>query len=725
MPTRSASCPQRATWFAIYQTHPEEAAGYVAEFVHPLTIGALLTLPVALAVLLAMARSPRPRLPRRARPLALGLAGVVLWQTGGTSNEVRLVSSLAAYGQMLAAYRDVAARRSTSWREIAAQRTRRGPELMVVVIGESTSRNHMGLYGYFRDTTPRLSALAGDLVVLTDAISSHSHTIHVLPQVLTLADVDNGLDYTDPQAYSIVEILKAAGVETWWLSNQKRMGVWDDQVAVLAQAADHVEFVTRRLGRNAAPGFDARLLPAFREAVRAPGEAKVIFVHLIGTHWPYDQRYPKRFARFAGPLGPSLTGDLRLPDELVAKVDSYDNAVLYQDHVLGELIDILSREGPPASSLLYVSDHGESPLEGTGHDAARFGRGHVEIPLLLWFSDTFEERHPDLVRRLRSNRDQPFMTDELEDVVLDLAGIASPDLEPTRSPLRADFALPRRLTLAGELDYDAHPDPFLEAKRNLAALRNQRPDLHEKTWAHRVNSLGKLGEAIGIFAGVELDLVFDAERGRLEVRHPPVASSGLWLEDVLAYLQRQTAQPRLWLDLKDIDLRNVGPVALRLLELDRTFGLKHRAIVETSFTGPGLERLADAGFYLSYYLPSRPIRRALKAQRAEELRELAARIASVVERHGARAVSFEFGLEPFVRDHLGELVERRGLDLLTWDLTLDSARRPLRRARPAPRLGPAPRGDPGLVPLALRSLIRAPPSPRRRRRRLAQTEPAG
>jgi hypothetical protein len=341
--------------------------------------------------------------------------------------------------------------------------------------------------------------------------------------------------------------------------------------------------------------------------------------------------------------------------------------------VLGELIDILSTEGPPASSLLYVSDHGESPLAGTGHDAARFGRGHVEIPLLFWFSDGFEERHPDLVRRLVANREQPFMTDELEDAVLDLAGIASPDLEPARSPFRAELATPPRRTLGGKLDYDAHRDPFLEAKRNLAELRRQRPDLYEKTWAHRVNSLGKLSEAIQVFAGVELDLVFDAGRGQLEVRHPPVASSGLWLEDVLAYLQRQTAQPRLWLDLKDIDERNVGAVALHLLELDRIFGLKDRAIVETSFTGPGLNRLSDAGFYLSYYLPSRPIRRALKAQRAEELRALAARIGRVVERHGARAVSFASGSQPFVRDQLGELVDRHGLDLLTWDLSLDSA----------------------------------------------------
>ena len=128
----------------------------------------------------------------------------------------------------------------------------------------------------------------------------------------------------------------------------------------------------------------------------------------------------------------------------------------------------------------------------------------------------------------------------------------------------------------------------------------------------------------------------------------------------------------------------------RLLALDRAFGLKDRAIVETSFTGDGLARLSAAGFYVSYYLPTRPIRRALKAGQSGELRAAAERIAGVVERHGARAVSFGHGLYPFARDHLGGLADARELDFLTWDLTLDSARASfaerLARRHPDPRL---------------------------------------
>ena len=69
---------------------------------------------------------------------------------------------------------------------------------------------------------------------------------------------------------------------------------------------------------------------------------------------------------------------------------------------------------------------------------------------------------------------------------------------------------------------------------------------------------------------------------------------------MLGYLRRQGAEVRLWLDLKDVDQGNVEGVIDRLLELDRAFGLKDRAIVETSFTGAGLARLSAAGFDLSY-----------------------------------------------------------------------------------------------------------------------------
>lgn len=670
----AGALPTRTELFAIYQTDSDEALAYLTEVVGVAPVIGAAALLLLVVGLLARARPLVPGMPLALHATIAVPVGLGLWATADASNELRVLSTATEYHDLLREYRRVAAERQTAHGQIEASQRRSGPEVHVVVIGESTTRNHMGLYGYFRDTTPQLSDMADDLVVFTDVISSHSHTMHVMQKTLTLADVENRLDYTDPEAYSVIELLKAAGVRTYWLSNQKRFGVWDSHVSVLAQAADQVTFISRRLGKRVQPGPDARILPAVRAALRdGHNEAKVIFVHLMGTHWPYAQRTNPRHARFEGLLGPALLGGLELGEQITAEVNHYDNAVLYADFILKSLVDILEQDGPAVSSLLYFSDHGESPLEGTGHDASRFGRGHVEIPFLFWFSDGFRAEHPDLVDRLRENADRPFMTDRLEHTILDLAGVQTDHLQPEASPFRPEFAEGERRTLDGKLNYDRHDDPAIRTKANLKGLDEQGGGSADRIWAHRVNSLGKLSEAVGLFAGAELDLVFNAERGLFEVRHPPVPDTGLTLEDVLTFLRRQHAPTRLWLDIKNIDGENLGEVISRLSHLDEQYGLKGRSIVETGFTGAGLDRLSAEGFYVSYYLPTKKIRTALRDNDRLQLEQLATEVARVVKTHRARAVSFAVPLRPFVDGYLSEWLDSEELDLLTWDLAVDSS----------------------------------------------------
>jgi hypothetical protein len=323
--------------------------------------------------------------------------------------------------------------------------------------------------------------------------------------------------------------------------------------------------------------------------------------------------------------------------------------------------------------LLYVSDHGESTFAGTGHDSSRFGRGHVEIPMLFWFSPAYREQHRAAVDTLIDNRHKALMTDELEDLILDLTGVECDRVEPDRSPFRPEFREIERLTRAGRVNYDRYPDPLLDAKRSLRQLRAREPGLYAKVWAHRVDSLGKMAEVHGIFAGAELDVTFNSERGVFEVRHPPVPDTGLTLRQVLEYLGRQDRSMRLWFDLKQVAADNLDRIIDRILQLDREFGLRQRAIFETSFKGEGFSRLAAAGFYVSYYLPIREIGTALRADQPDRLRALGAEIAGVVERHGARAISFPIGVYPFVASYLKELTAARNLDYLTWDPALNSS----------------------------------------------------
>jgi heptose-I-phosphate ethanolaminephosphotransferase len=442
-------------------------------------------------------------------------------------------------------------------------------------------------------------------------------------------------------------------------------------VTVIGEAADHVAFVSDRIGDDFEAAPDEQLLSVFREALQADIGPKVIFLHLMGTHWPYDRRYPSDFARFTGPLPAAAFGAWQRRHWIL----DYDNANLYIDHLIYRMIEMV-KEHAPRASLLYFSDHGESVLEGTGHDSAMFSRSHVEIPFLFWFSDEFKDAHQDMIATLAANRHKRFMTDTLEATLFDLVGIETRYLEPEKSLFRTTFIEQDRKTLDGELDYDRHDDPLLNAKRNMQMISMERPSFYPKVWAHRANSLGKLSEVIGIFPGAELDLVFDEATKRLEVRHPhppPAIDVDLDLEEVLDFLKGRGAETHLWLDLKNLEEDNLDGVLARLSELDQRYDLKDRVIVETTYTGSGFDQFFEQGFYTSYYLPTEEILSALETDDADQLRQLATQMSNVVRRHRARAMSFDIRLYDFVKEYLESLAAMNDLDYLTWDLSVNSS----------------------------------------------------
>ena len=63
------------------------------------------------------------------------------------------------------------------------------PRTYVFIVGESANRNHFSLYGYKRNTTPRLEAMRDELVIFDDVISPDTHTIPSLRKVLLFPEL--------------------------------------------------------------------------------------------------------------------------------------------------------------------------------------------------------------------------------------------------------------------------------------------------------------------------------------------------------------------------------------------------------------------------------------------------------------------------------------------------------------------------------------------------------
>ena len=326
----------------------------------------------------------------------------------------------------------------------------RHDEVHVLVIGESASRHHLSHYGYARDTDRPLREL--DRVVwFEDAISPHTHTAASLQLALTAASVKDAATARYATMPSLVEVAQAAGMRTYWISNQSNLGAWDSSVAVLARSADRAIFLNRSAGlvvKTVVP--DEALVAPFSAALTEPAAgSKFVVLHLMGSHWPYCDRYPKEFEKFQTPG----TNQGKSEVERQRAVDCYDNSMLYTSHLIAKFIAMLERQAS-VCSLLYLSDHSEDVLGMRGHDSGRFTRTMVEIPMLAWFSPAYGKRYPEKLRAASQNRAQPFMSDALFHFVLDVMDVRSPLLLPARSLASDTYHSEPRRTLHGRFRYD-------------------------------------------------------------------------------------------------------------------------------------------------------------------------------------------------------------------------------------------------------------------------------
>jgi len=93
--------------------------------------------------------------------------------------------------------------------EELADKNKMALNILVLVIGESTNRQRMGLYGYERNTTPELKSIKDDLSIFDQVYSPRPYTIETLQQVLSFADEKNPDIYLKKP--TLMNLMKQAG----------------------------------------------------------------------------------------------------------------------------------------------------------------------------------------------------------------------------------------------------------------------------------------------------------------------------------------------------------------------------------------------------------------------------------------------------------------------------------------------------------------------------------
>jgi heptose-I-phosphate ethanolaminephosphotransferase len=321
------------------------------------------------------------------------------------------------------------------------------PEVYVLVVGESSRPHNWSLYGYERDTNPRLSTLQ-NLVVFKDVVTQAALTRMSVPLILTRGTVTNQ-DITARER-SIVSVYQEVGFRTHWLSTQQR-DPFTGAINRYPREAETQRFFERR--------YDGVLVDTFVELLEAPAsrQQKLFFVlHTLGSHFTLTSRYPREFAKFPDDMGMlGSDGDL---GNSKALINAYDNTIRYTDHVLAELASLLTQRGVSAA-FVYCSDHGENLRDDKRNLFGHFYNNDFDlpVPMLFWYSNRYAELYPQKVAAARANAERPTTTRSVFYTMADIAGVDLGDPELARLSLVSPShqTLPRMVYgNHGAVDYD-------------------------------------------------------------------------------------------------------------------------------------------------------------------------------------------------------------------------------------------------------------------------------
>lgn len=314
------------------------------------------------------------------------------------------------------------------------------PRTLVLVIGESTNRQRMSLYGYQRPTTPELDTLRDQLDIFDNVVTPRPYTIEALQQVLTFADQQS------PKAYlttpSLLNMMKQAGYKTFWITNQQTLTERNTMLTTFSKQADEQVYLNHNRSQNARQ-YDGDVLEPFAKALADKAPRKLIVVHLLGTHMSYRFRYPQEFERFTTDEGaPKNVTRHQLPT-----YNSYDNAVLYNDFVVGGLIKTFAKTDPNGF-LVYLADHGEAVFDAPAADVLGRNEGRptspmYTVPFIVWRSPQWRAGDP---RDLQHTFGRPYSSEHFIHTFADLARIRFDELDLSKSLVSQQFE-PRPLLI--------------------------------------------------------------------------------------------------------------------------------------------------------------------------------------------------------------------------------------------------------------------------------------
>lgn len=256
--------------------------------------------------------------------------------------------------------------------------------VFVLVLGETARAMNFSLNGYERETNPLLSKQ--DIVNFRHVESAGTATAVSVPAIFSVKGRKTFNPTDAKYTENLLDLLQQTGYQIYWLEN-------DNGCKGVCNRVPNKEMdLKNKKYCDGTYCYDDILLQELADYLKTVDKNTFIVLHTIGSHGPtYYRRYPPEFKKFTPTCD---TEEIQICTRQQI-VNTYDNTILYTDHIVNGVIELLKQYPQWESGMMYVSDHGESLGENNiylhGLPYAIAPKEQTTVPMLIWMSPVMKK----------------------------------------------------------------------------------------------------------------------------------------------------------------------------------------------------------------------------------------------------------------------------------------------------------------------------------------------
>ena len=317
------------------------------------------------------------------------------------------------------------------------------PKLMVLVVGETARAESFSLNGYAKNTNPELSQQ--NIINFSQVSSCGTATAVSVPCMFSGMPRTEYDEQLASHREGLLDIAQRAGYKVTWLDNNSGC----KGTCTRVEKYEFPEALKKKWCDADGECHDEILvdgLKAYLASIpKADPTPRLIVLHQMGSHGPaYFKRSTAAFQKFK----PTCNSNAIQGCSSTELINSYDNSIIYTDHVLSELINTLKVTDHYQTGLWYLSDHGESTgehglyLHGSPYAIAPSQQTHV--PMLMWFSPAWQKNNSAQYTCLMAQKSQKLSQDNLFPSLLSLLDVQTQVIDEKNNMLQQCTSVQRR-----------------------------------------------------------------------------------------------------------------------------------------------------------------------------------------------------------------------------------------------------------------------------------------